>query len=189
MQSVGFTAVPLFVIAAVWFLAFGLCLCLICLFRFCRKKESYGYSKTVYVLSLIVLIILTITTMYISLSLSLSGVKLNFCNKLMYCTVVTVLDALFYILVRRGFTVVQQIHWSMLYIRQISQLRSSGTCQIILVQLSRLEWIKFFSLQMFKLILTRLKPRLILLLVPLLAEQWRIQKTCMISWILCNEEL
>ncbi|KAL0016450.1 hypothetical protein SO802_003519 [Lithocarpus litseifolius] len=60
--SVGFTAVPLFVIAAVWFLAFGLCLCLICLFRFCRKKESYGYSKTIYVLSLIVLIILTITT-------------------------------------------------------------------------------------------------------------------------------
>lgn len=126
---------------------------------------------------------------HISLSLSLFGVKLNFCNKLMYSTVVTVLDVLFYILVRRGFTVVQQIHWSMLYIRQISQLRSSGTCQIILVQLSRLEWIKFFYLQMFKLILTRLKPRLILLLVPLLAEQWRIQKTCMISWILCNEEL
>ncbi|KAE8056333.1 hypothetical protein FH972_013114 [Carpinus fangiana] len=58
--SVGFTAVPLFVIAAVWFLAFGLCLCLISICYFCVKREPYGYSKTAYALSLIFLIIFTI---------------------------------------------------------------------------------------------------------------------------------
>ncbi|XP_062163196.1 uncharacterized protein LOC133870154 [Alnus glutinosa] len=58
--SVGFTAVPLFVLAAAWFLAFGLCLCLITLCYFCSKREPYGYSGTAYVLSLIFLIIFTI---------------------------------------------------------------------------------------------------------------------------------
>ncbi|KAB1204659.1 hypothetical protein CJ030_MR8G012731 [Morella rubra] len=61
--SVGFTAVPLFVIAAVWFLAFGLGLCLVCLCYFCREREPYGYSKTAYALSLIFLIIFTIAAM------------------------------------------------------------------------------------------------------------------------------
>jgi hypothetical protein len=59
--SVGFTAVPLFVIALVWFLAFGLCLCFICVCHFCCGREPYGYSKTAYALSLIFLIIFTIT--------------------------------------------------------------------------------------------------------------------------------
>ncbi|KAG7965596.1 hypothetical protein I3843_08G009200 [Carya illinoinensis] len=58
--SVGFTAVPLFVIAAIWFLALGMCLCLICVCSFCRKREPYGYSRTAYALSLIFLIIFTI---------------------------------------------------------------------------------------------------------------------------------
>ncbi|GMY29235.1 transmembrane [Fagus crenata] len=59
--SVGFTAVPLFVIALVWFLAFGLCLCFICVCHFCCGREPYGYSKMAYALSLIFLIIFTIT--------------------------------------------------------------------------------------------------------------------------------
>ncbi|KAK9207875.1 hypothetical protein WN944_000224 [Citrus x changshan-huyou] len=59
--SVAYTAAPLFVIAAIWFLGFGACLLLICIFHFCCKRKPYGYSKTAYALSLIFLIIFTIT--------------------------------------------------------------------------------------------------------------------------------
>ncbi|XP_015575054.1 uncharacterized protein LOC8280112 [Ricinus communis] len=58
--SVGFTAVPLFAIAAVWFLGFGLCLLLVCLCYFCCGRKSYGYSQTAYVLSLIFLVVFSI---------------------------------------------------------------------------------------------------------------------------------
>ncbi|XP_024023609.1 uncharacterized protein LOC21391888 [Morus notabilis] len=58
--SVGFTAVPLFAIAAIWFVAFGLCLSLICLCHFCCGRRSYGYSGTAYTLSLICLILFSI---------------------------------------------------------------------------------------------------------------------------------
>ncbi|KAM7459539.1 hypothetical protein LguiA_036533 [Lonicera macranthoides] len=58
--SVGFTAVPLFAIALVWFVGFGLCLSLICLCHFCCSREQYGYSRTAYALSLILLILFTI---------------------------------------------------------------------------------------------------------------------------------
>ncbi|KAK6912550.1 hypothetical protein RJ641_022151 [Dillenia turbinata] len=58
--SVGFTAAPLFIIAATWFLGFGLCLLLISLVHFCCRRQSCGYSRTAYVLSLLLLILFTI---------------------------------------------------------------------------------------------------------------------------------
>ncbi|KAL4592339.1 hypothetical protein LXL04_005330 [Taraxacum kok-saghyz] len=59
-KSVAFTAAPFFVVAAVWFVIFGLFLSLICICYCCCRKESYGYSKTAYTLSLILLILFTI---------------------------------------------------------------------------------------------------------------------------------
>ncbi|PQQ05349.1 transmembrane protein [Prunus yedoensis var. nudiflora] len=58
--SVGFTAAPFFVIAAVWFVIFGLSLSLICLCYCCCPREPYGYSRTAYALSLIFLILFTL---------------------------------------------------------------------------------------------------------------------------------
>ncbi|XP_057488197.1 uncharacterized protein LOC130774192 [Actinidia eriantha] len=58
--SVGFTAVPFFVLAAVWFIVFGLCISLICLCYCCCRRERYGYSRTAYALSLIFLILFTV---------------------------------------------------------------------------------------------------------------------------------
>ncbi|CAA0829357.1 Unknown protein [Striga hermonthica] len=58
--SVGYTAVPFFVVAGVWFFIFGICLTVICCcFCFCRK-EPYGYSRIAYALSLIFLTLFTI---------------------------------------------------------------------------------------------------------------------------------
>ncbi|KAK9079509.1 hypothetical protein SSX86_001181 [Deinandra increscens subsp. villosa] len=59
--SVAFTAAPFFVVAAAWFVFFGLFLSLTCFCYCCCQKESYGYSKTAYTLSLILLILFTIT--------------------------------------------------------------------------------------------------------------------------------
>ncbi|KAF5197787.1 Transmembrane protein, partial [Thalictrum thalictroides] len=59
--SVGFTAVPLFIVALVWFAIFGLSLLLICCCYCCCRRESYGYSRTAYALSLIFLILFTIS--------------------------------------------------------------------------------------------------------------------------------
>ncbi|XP_047158177.1 uncharacterized protein LOC124828835 [Vigna umbellata] len=59
--SVAYTAVPMFSIAAVWFLGFGLCLFTIGVCYFCRKREPYGYSPTCYALSLILLMLFTFT--------------------------------------------------------------------------------------------------------------------------------
>ncbi|XP_054792407.1 uncharacterized protein LOC129320174 [Prosopis cineraria] len=58
--SVIFTAVPFFVIAAAWFVMFGLCLSLICLCYCCCPTEPYGYSRVAYALSLIFLILFTL---------------------------------------------------------------------------------------------------------------------------------
>ncbi|KAK3427763.1 hypothetical protein EUGRSUZ_F03932, partial [Eucalyptus grandis] len=58
--SVGFTAVPFFVIATIWFLGFGLCFCIICVRHCCchRLKQSYGNSKSKCALSLLGLFII-----------------------------------------------------------------------------------------------------------------------------------
>ncbi|KAJ8751772.1 hypothetical protein K2173_025956 [Erythroxylum novogranatense] len=58
--SAGFTALPLFAIAAIWFLSFGLCLLFICLCQFCCKRQPYGYSRTAYALSLIFLVLFSV---------------------------------------------------------------------------------------------------------------------------------
>ncbi|CAL5431338.1 unnamed protein product [Camellia sinensis] len=58
--SVALTAAPFFVIAAIWFVVFGLCLSFICLCYFCCRREPYGYSRTAYALSLIFLILFTV---------------------------------------------------------------------------------------------------------------------------------
>ncbi|XP_038718361.1 uncharacterized protein LOC120011341 isoform X2 [Tripterygium wilfordii] len=58
LASVAYTAAPLFGIALVWFVVWGLflicaCLCCCCC---CRRKKSYGYSQTSYALSVVSLI-------------------------------------------------------------------------------------------------------------------------------------
>lgn len=72
LKSVGYTAVPFFAIAAIWFVTFGLCLSLICVCYCCRRREPYAYSSIAYALSLIFLVLLSITAMYRSLTLTLS---------------------------------------------------------------------------------------------------------------------
>lgn len=63
MQSVGFTAIPFFVIAVAWFVLFAICLFIICLCSCCCRREPYGYSRTAYALSLAFLIFFTISAM------------------------------------------------------------------------------------------------------------------------------
>ncbi|KAF1870450.1 hypothetical protein Lal_00003656 [Lupinus albus] len=58
--SVAFTAFPFFVVAAVWFVFFGVSLSIICLCYCCCPREPYGYSRFAYALSLIFLIVFTI---------------------------------------------------------------------------------------------------------------------------------
>ncbi|KAF8400575.1 hypothetical protein HHK36_013874 [Tetracentron sinense] len=58
--SVGFTSVPLFLIAAIWFVGFGLCLLLSCLCYCCCPRRKYGYSRMAYATSLIFLMLFTI---------------------------------------------------------------------------------------------------------------------------------
>ncbi|XP_050213917.1 uncharacterized protein LOC126665232 [Mercurialis annua] len=58
--SVALTAAPFFVVGAVWFVFFGVCLACICLCYCCCRREPYGYSRTCYALSLIFLILFTI---------------------------------------------------------------------------------------------------------------------------------
>ncbi|KAI5660447.1 hypothetical protein M9H77_29240 [Catharanthus roseus] len=60
--SAAFTATPLFLVAAIWFVAFGLCLLLTCFCLCCCRRQNYGYSRTAYALSLILLSLFTIAT-------------------------------------------------------------------------------------------------------------------------------
>nr|GMD32437.1 Glutamyl-tRNA(Gln) amidotransferase subunit D like [Ipomoea batatas] len=59
-SSVAFTGAPLFLIAAIWFLGFGLALLLVCLCCCCCGKTRYGYSRSAYALSLAFLALFTI---------------------------------------------------------------------------------------------------------------------------------
>ncbi|XP_047967224.1 uncharacterized protein LOC125211462 [Salvia hispanica] len=58
--SVAYTAVPFFVVGAIWFVIFGLCLIITCLYFCCCQKVPYGYSRLAYALSLILLTFFTI---------------------------------------------------------------------------------------------------------------------------------
>jgi hypothetical protein len=57
--SVGYTAIPLFAIALVWFVLFFLVMLGICCHHCCCPHRSYKYSRTAYALSLILLILFT----------------------------------------------------------------------------------------------------------------------------------
>ncbi|KAF4373103.1 hypothetical protein F8388_019285 [Cannabis sativa] len=75
IQSVGYTAVPLFAIAVIWFLGFGLCLSIIFLCYFCcKQRRPYGYSRTAYALSLIFLALFTILAIVFNFWDATSGV-------------------------------------------------------------------------------------------------------------------
>ncbi|KAK5830237.1 hypothetical protein PVK06_014031 [Gossypium arboreum] len=65
--SVAYTAVPLFAIAAIWFVGFGLCLLLVCIFYFCCKRQPYGYSQIAYATSLVFLVLFTIAAILVIL--------------------------------------------------------------------------------------------------------------------------
>ncbi|KAF7134645.1 hypothetical protein RHSIM_Rhsim08G0209600 [Rhododendron simsii] len=58
--SVGFTGITFFLIAAIWFVGFGLCLLLLCCCFCCCHREPYGYSRAAYALSLILLLLFTL---------------------------------------------------------------------------------------------------------------------------------
>ncbi|CAH8384523.1 unnamed protein product [Eruca vesicaria subsp. sativa] len=58
--SVGYTAGPLFAVAAAWFLGFGICLLVICMCHICHRTKSIGYSRVAYILSLIFLLVFTL---------------------------------------------------------------------------------------------------------------------------------
>ncbi|KAF5739053.1 hypothetical protein HS088_TW12G00251 [Tripterygium wilfordii] len=60
LSSVLFTGAPLFFIAAVWLLGFGLFLFAVCLHHCCCLRQPYGYSEIVYALSLISLVFFTV---------------------------------------------------------------------------------------------------------------------------------
>ncbi|OEL12976.1 hypothetical protein BAE44_0026002 [Dichanthelium oligosanthes] len=57
--SVGYTAIPLFAIALVWFVFFFLVMLGICCHHCCCPHRTYKYSRTAYALSLILLILFT----------------------------------------------------------------------------------------------------------------------------------
>ncbi|XP_052200198.1 uncharacterized protein LOC127806750 isoform X2 [Diospyros lotus] len=72
LSSMAFSAAPMFIIAGVWFLMFGMCLCCICLrrcFCCCPQKKALGYSQTAFALSLTLLILFSATTITGSVSL------------------------------------------------------------------------------------------------------------------------
>jgi hypothetical protein len=63
MQSVTFTAVPLFLVSMLWLMGFGVVLLVIsCCCCFCRNKDN-TYSPGCYVSSLVLLVTLTLATM------------------------------------------------------------------------------------------------------------------------------
>lgn len=168
MQSVGFTAAPFFIIAAIWFFLFGLCLSLICLCYCCCRREPYGYSKTAYALSLIFLILFTVAAMYILLSLPLSSIFVSRSplTMLSFYFVVSELDVLFCTRVNESFTIVRQRPWTMWWIKPKQLWRNLTMFLSIFQQLSKLEWIEFFFLLMSELTSMRFKARLTLLLPP-----------------------
>jgi hypothetical protein len=65
MQSVAYTGAPLFLVAVVWFVGFGVAMLVIsCCCCFCRNRSD-RYSPTSYIASLVLLVILTCVTMYV----------------------------------------------------------------------------------------------------------------------------
>ncbi|KZV41512.1 hypothetical protein F511_34418 [Dorcoceras hygrometricum] len=61
IASVLYTGSPLFLVAAIWFVAFGLFLLLVSMYVCCCRRHRYGYSRFAYSLSLILLSLFTIS--------------------------------------------------------------------------------------------------------------------------------
>ncbi|PWA68479.1 hypothetical protein CTI12_AA308240 [Artemisia annua] len=59
--SVAYSAAPLFTIATIWFMGFGLSLLVICSYYICCRRTPYGYSRTAYALSVAFLTLFTIS--------------------------------------------------------------------------------------------------------------------------------
>ncbi|CAL5328623.1 unnamed protein product [Camellia sinensis] len=95
LYSVAFSAAPLFIIAIIWFVLFGLCLLCICLRRCCCRRNHYNYSQIAYVLSVIFLILLTITAIAGSVFLYIGQAKFK----------TSIVDVLTFILVQANTTV------------------------------------------------------------------------------------
>ena len=157
VQSVGFTAAPLFLISAFWFLGFGMYLLIICFRHCCSQRQHYVYEKKSNALSLSFLVLFTTATMlqFLSLSLSLSLFLLNLClnwpsltPELFLIDHISVLDAWFYTPVRESSTVVQQVHWSTLWSTKTALSRILRMYQIIFLQPSSLEWTNISCLPM-----------------------------------------
>ncbi|KAL8129600.1 hypothetical protein V2J09_018755 [Rumex salicifolius] len=75
--SVGFTAAPFFVVAAAWFVLFGMTLLCTCFYFCCCRKAPYGYSRTCYAISLGFLILFTIAAIIGSFFLYIGQGKFN----------------------------------------------------------------------------------------------------------------
>ncbi|KAL6584871.1 hypothetical protein OROMI_004160 [Orobanche minor] len=60
MQSAIFTGYPLFLLASLWFVGFGLFLLLACICICCCRRRRFGYSRFAYALSLMLLSLFTI---------------------------------------------------------------------------------------------------------------------------------
>ncbi|CAA7032910.1 unnamed protein product [Microthlaspi erraticum] len=75
--SVSYTAAPLFSVALVWFLGFGICLLVICICHICHRSKSIGYSKVAYVVSLIFLLFFTLIAIIGCVLLYSGQVKYN----------------------------------------------------------------------------------------------------------------
>ncbi|PIN16008.1 hypothetical protein CDL12_11338 [Handroanthus impetiginosus] len=58
--SVLYTGSPLFLIAALWFVGFGIFLLLVCMYVCCCQRRHYGYSRFCYALSIVLLSLFTI---------------------------------------------------------------------------------------------------------------------------------
>ncbi|XP_051148161.1 uncharacterized protein LOC127263185 [Andrographis paniculata] len=58
--SVLYTGSALFLIAAIWFIGFGIFLLLVCMYFCCCRRRRYGYSRFAYALSLVLLLLFTI---------------------------------------------------------------------------------------------------------------------------------
>ncbi|KAL9463033.1 hypothetical protein AB3S75_000945 [Citrus x aurantiifolia] len=76
-SSVGFTAAPLFLIAAIWFLGFGLSLLIKCLYHCCCQRRGLGFFQTTYALFLILLIFFTIAAIVGSIVLYIGQEKFH----------------------------------------------------------------------------------------------------------------
>lgn len=117
VQSVVFTAVPFFVVAAVWFVIFGLSLSFICLCYCCCPREPYGYSRLAYALSLIFLILFTLAAMFVLFLSAIYCIMFGsygfFRLSKSLCLVMLESDVFFYTLLRGSFMGAPQAHLNM----------------------------------------------------------------------------